>query len=86
MTEATVLVRDDGPVRTLTFNRPARLNAWTFEMGDRYFDLLDEAGADPDVRVIVVTGPAGGSALGWTRTRSRSRPAGSSEFPARAAR
>ena len=64
MTEQAVLVRDDGPVRTLTFNRPARLNAWTFEMGDRYFDLLDEAEADPEVRVIVVTGSGRGFCAG----------------------
>jgi enoyl-CoA hydratase/carnithine racemase len=64
VTDATVLVRDDGPVRTLTFNRPARLNAWTFEMGDRYFDLLDEAEADPGVRVIVVTGAGRGFCAG----------------------
>ena len=64
MTEQAVLVRDDGPVRTLTFNRPAQLNAWTFEMGDRYFDLLDEAGADPEVRVIVVTGAGRGFCSG----------------------
>lgn len=30
---------------TLTFNRPTRLNAWAFEIGDRYFDL---ARTDPD--------------------------------------
>ncbi len=30
---------------TLTFNRPTRLNAWTFEIGDQYFDL---ARTDPD--------------------------------------
>jgi enoyl-CoA hydratase/carnithine racemase len=64
MTEATVLVRDDGPVRTLTFNRPARLNAWTFEMGDHYFDLLDEAERDPEVRVVVVTGAGRGFCSG----------------------
>ena len=30
-------------VLTLTFNRPDRLNAWTDEMGRRYFDQLAEA-------------------------------------------
>jgi len=52
----SVLYSQDGPIATLTLNRPERLNAWTPEMGSVYFDLLDRAAADPDVRVIVVTG------------------------------
>jgi len=52
----TVLYSQDGPIATLTLNRPDRLNAWTPDMGSLYFDLLDRAAADPDVRVIVVTG------------------------------
>lgn len=51
-----VTCRVEGPVMTVTFNRPDRLNAVTFEMVDRYFDLLDRADVDPSVRVIVVTG------------------------------
>jgi nitric-oxide synthase, bacterial len=62
--EMTVLSQDDGPVRILTFNRPDRLNAWTPQMGTRYFDLLDEADQDPSVRVIVVTGAGRGFCAG----------------------
>ncbi|MBB2912105.1 enoyl-CoA hydratase/carnithine racemase [Streptosporangium becharense] len=51
-------------VLTLTFNRPDRLNAWTDEMGRRYFDLLAEAEKDPEVRVIVVTGAGRGFCAG----------------------
>ena len=54
--EETVLYAQDGPIVTLTLNRPDRLNAWTPQMGTLYFDLLDRAAADPDVRVVVVTG------------------------------
>ena len=54
--EGSVLAHRDGPVLTLTLNRPHRRNAWTYPMGNRYFDLLDEADDDPDVRVVVVTG------------------------------
>ncbi|MDH2424948.1 enoyl-CoA hydratase-related protein [Sphaerisporangium sp. TRM90804] len=43
-------------VLTLTLNRPDRMNAWTDAMGRRYFDLLEQAQRDPEVRVIVVTG------------------------------
>src|SRR5690349_13811307 len=51
-------------VLTLTFNRPERLNAWTAEMGRRYFDLLEEADRDPSVRAIVVTGAGKGFCAG----------------------
>jgi enoyl-CoA hydratase/carnithine racemase len=46
---------DDG-VLLLTLNRPQRNNAWTHDLEDRYFERLLAAAADPDVRVIVVTG------------------------------
>ncbi|ABW12340.1 Enoyl-CoA hydratase/isomerase [Parafrankia sp. EAN1pec] len=46
----------DNGVAVLTLNRPDRMNAWTLEMEDRYFDLLLEADADPEVRAVVVTG------------------------------
>ncbi|MER5620691.1 enoyl-CoA hydratase-related protein [Streptosporangium sp. NPDC002544] len=51
-------------VLTLTFNRPDRLNAWTDEMGRRYFDQLAEAEKNPEVRVIVVTGAGRGFCAG----------------------
>ena len=40
---------------TLTLNRPERRNAWTIPLEDRYFDLLDECDADPEVRAIILT-------------------------------
>lgn len=46
---------DDG-VLVLTFNRPERANGWTYDLEDRYFAALADAAADPEVRVIVVTG------------------------------
>ena len=66
MADTDVVLKEDHPggVRTLTFNRPDRLNAWTGAMGTRYFDLLDEAAGDPDVRVIVVTGAGRGFCAG----------------------
>jgi enoyl-CoA hydratase/carnithine racemase len=52
-----LVLRDvnDG-VCTLTLHNPERRNAWSVEMEHEYFGLLDEADADPSVRVIVVTG------------------------------
>ena len=43
-------------VAIVRMNRPERLNAWTSEMGRRWFDLLDQFGTDPDVRVVLFTG------------------------------
>jgi enoyl-CoA hydratase/carnithine racemase len=60
----TVLAERRGSVLVLTLNRPERLNAWTDEMERRYFALLDEAEADPDVRAVVVTGAGRGFCAG----------------------
>ncbi|WP_225438613.1 enoyl-CoA hydratase-related protein [Candidatus Frankia nodulisporulans] len=55
--EDTVLRElDDDGVLLLTLNRPGRRNTWAYDMELRYVALLDEAMADPGVRVIVLTG------------------------------
>lgn len=60
----TVLAERRGPVLVLTLNRPDRLNAWTDELEQRYFALLDSAEADPEVRAIVLTGAGRGFCAG----------------------
>jgi enoyl-CoA hydratase/carnithine racemase len=62
-TEA-VLAERHGPVLLLTFNRPERLNAWTDGLEARYFQLLDEADDDPEIRAVVVTGAGRGFCAG----------------------
>jgi enoyl-CoA hydratase/carnithine racemase len=52
----TLLLHRDGPVATLTINRPDRLNAVTFAMFARLPALLAEAAATGDVRVLVLRG------------------------------
>ena len=42
-------------IAQVTLNRPDALNAWVPELGRAYFDRLEEADSNPDVRVIVVT-------------------------------
>src|SRR5215204_5325947 len=66
VTPATdVVTRDVGDgVAVLTLTRPEPLNAWIPAMQVRYFDLLEEAPADPDVRAIVVTGAGRGFCAG----------------------
>jgi enoyl-CoA hydratase/carnithine racemase len=54
-TEPLLLDRD-GPVATLTINRPDRLNALTFGMFARLPTLLAEAAAAGGVRALVVRG------------------------------
>jgi enoyl-CoA hydratase/carnithine racemase len=54
---------DEG-VAVLTLNRPERLNAWTAEMEQLYFAMLEECAAREDVRAIVVTGAGRGFCAG----------------------
>ncbi|MFZ0248411.1 MAG: enoyl-CoA hydratase-related protein [Acidimicrobiales bacterium] len=51
-------------VATITLHRPDRLNAWTGRMHAEYLSLLQRAGEDPGVRVIVVTGTGRGFCVG----------------------
>lgn len=57
-----VLVTRDGPIVTLTFNRPEARNAMTWEMYQRLYDTCEEVDADESVRVLVLKG-AGGKAF-----------------------
>jgi enoyl-CoA hydratase/carnithine racemase len=62
--DALVLFEREGGVATITLNRPDRLNAWTPELGVAYHDALARAGADSEVRAIVVTGAGRGFCAG----------------------
>jgi enoyl-CoA hydratase/carnithine racemase len=57
-----VLITRDGPVMTLTFNRPAARNAMTWHMYERLYQTCEEVDADASVRVLVLRG-AGGKAF-----------------------
>ena len=61
----TVLVesRSSG-VRTITLNRPERLNAVNGELADALPRLLDAAATDDSVRVVVITGAGRGFCAG----------------------
>ncbi|MDE2147145.1 MAG: 2-(1,2-epoxy-1,2-dihydrophenyl)acetyl-CoA isomerase [Burkholderiales bacterium] len=54
--EPPVRVGTDGPVRTITLNRPAALNSFTAEMHALLLPALDEAAADDSVRAVLITG------------------------------
>jgi len=54
--EEPVLYERDGAVGVLTLNRPQALNAMTVAMLEKMALILEEVDADPDARVLVVTG------------------------------
>src|SRR5947207_7470447 len=59
-----ILYDIDGPVLTITLNRPDNLNAFTFTMMMKLLDAFDRADADDDVRAVIVTGAGRGFCAG----------------------
>lgn len=59
---AEVLVERDGPILTVTFNRPEARNAMTWGMYERLNQACEEVDADDSLRVMVLKG-AGGKAF-----------------------
>ena len=62
--EAAITVDVVDHVAIVTLNRPDRLNALTPQMGAEYAETLHRLDADPDVRVVVVTGAGRGFCSG----------------------
>lgn len=62
MSFATILVDREGPISTITVNRPDKRNALNTGVRTEIVAALDEIRDDPAVRVLVVTG-AGDSAF-----------------------
>ncbi|HVZ09783.1 enoyl-CoA hydratase/isomerase family protein [Rhodopila sp.] len=54
-TAPILLSETRGHIRLLTINRPERMNSLSPEMSDALIEAFVEAGADPEVRVIVLT-------------------------------
>lgn len=51
-----LLVRRSGHAATVVINRPEQRNAVTYDMWCRFPDVLAELDADPEIRVVLVTG------------------------------
>ena len=64
MAYETVLYDVAERVCTITLNRPERLNAWTRQMHLDLREALHRAGADPEVRAIILTGAGRGFCAG----------------------
>jgi enoyl-CoA hydratase/carnithine racemase len=69
-------------VAVVTLNRPARLNAWTYEMEQRYFEVLDRLADEPRVRAAVLTGAGRGFCPGLDLDLLREEAAGTLVKPA----
>lgn len=81
MTYECLLYEVKDGIATLTLNRPERLNALGGSLRQDLFDAVTRAGADPDVRVMVVTGAGKGfcsggdvKAMGEAKAGQRERP------------
>ena len=58
---------------TITLNRPDKLNAWTRQMHLDLKDAMYKAGADPEVRAIILTGAGRGFCAGADMGGNRRR-------------
>lgn len=56
MSTPELLVEQEGPVLTVTFNRPAQRNAMTWAMYDGLYDACESADNADEVRVMVLRG------------------------------
>jgi enoyl-CoA hydratase/carnithine racemase len=56
MSYEQILADTKDGIRTITLNRPEKLNAFTGTMMSELIDAFEKASADDDVRVVVVTG------------------------------
>ena len=64
-----ILLEQDGPVASITFNRPEARNAMTFEMYERLHDLCERLDKEPAVRVVVLRGAGDKSFVAGTDIR-----------------
>jgi enoyl-CoA hydratase/carnithine racemase len=64
MPSSNVVWAIDGPVATLTFNRPQARNALTWDMYDALTEACEEVDATPGLRVLVVRGAGESFAAG----------------------
>jgi len=62
MSDSLILPTRDGPIATVTLNRPDKLNALTKPMWQRLGAVMRELSADDDLRCVVLRG-AGGKAF-----------------------
>lgn len=75
-----VHLRDDGPVRVVTLDRPEQRNALDLAIRPVLSQVFTEADADPDVRAVVLTGRDGAFCAGGD-VKSMHRMAAETSIP-----
>jgi enoyl-CoA hydratase/carnithine racemase len=66
-TDELVVDHREAGIAQLILHRPHQLNAWTLSLEEAFFDALDTARVDPDIRVVVITGHGRGFCAGASR-------------------
>lgn len=64
MTYEQIRYETEGPIATITLDRPDRLNAWTPQMSREKWSAIETANEDPAIGAIVVTGAGRGFCAG----------------------
>ena len=64
-----IIFEVEDQIATITLNRPERLNAWTYEMGNEMWDALIKVENDPNLRVTIITGAGRGFCAGADLSR-----------------
>ena len=81
MSYEAILYEKDGPLVTITLNRPQMLNAINPTMESELYRALDEADADPEVRAIILTGAGRAFSAGFDVARPCHVEAGAESAP-----
>ena len=71
-----IIYDKNGPVLTVTLNRPDKLNAYTGQMQAEIISALDAADADDEIRAIIFTGAGRGFCAGADLGLSDPEPRG----------
>ena len=78
--DAPVLLRHDGPVAIVSFNRPDRHNAASDAMDAAFFSILEQLHSSDEVRAIVLRGEGKSFSSGRDTTELGARPPGMSDY------